>query len=193
MKNIAIAIFISILTVAFFGCHRSSNGHGADSQPGPASQQDSISNVVYSPLTYIVKDSVAVDITGVDSLIMYSLFRNNEMKSLFSVAKGGNIVCLSDSILCLDNQDMAMFTFADYSQTDQIFYILFNCNKQEFIQSERINLPYLGMRINDANLLCIDSITADSIYISGKGIDFTAEALSLDCDSNRIINYYEYQ
>lgn len=193
MKDIAIAIFISILTVAFFGCHRSSNGHGADSQSGPASQQDSISNVVYSPLTYIVKDSVAVDITGVDSLIMYSLFRNNEMKSLFSVAKGGNIVCLSDSILCLDNQDMAMFTFADYSQEDQILYILFNCDKQKFIQSGRINLPYLGKGIDDAKSLCIDSITVDSIYISSKGIDFATEVLSLDCDSNRIINYYEYQ
>lgn len=193
MKNIVLVIFTGVLTVLFWGCQKSSNGNITDCQHNPACQQDSVSDEVNSSPTYIVKDSVTTDITSIDSLIMYSLFRNNEKESLFSVANGGNIECLSDSILCLDNQDMAVFTFADYSQTDQIFYILFNCNKQEFIQSERINLPYLGMRINDANLLCIDSITADSIYISGKGIDFTAEALSLDCDSNRIINYYEYQ
>lgn len=193
MKNIAIAIFTGVLAILFWGCHRPSNGQITDSRHKPACQPDSVSDEVNSPLIYIVKDSVTTDITGIDSLIMYSLFRNNEKKSLFSVANGGNIEYLSDSILCLDNQDMAMFTFADYSQVNQVFYIIFNCDKQKFIQSGRINLPYLGMRINDVKFLCIDSITVDSIYISGKEIDFAIETQSLDCDSNRIINYYEYQ
>ena len=41
--------------------------------------------------------------------------------------------------------------------------------------------------------LRIDSLTDDSIYISSPVADISVESIKLDCDTARIINYYEYQ
>lgn len=191
MRNIT--ILTSVLTVLFCGCsYESSNNRDTDLNK-LLSPQDSVPDKVDRILIDIGQDSVLADIVGVDSLIVFSLYRDDEKKYLFSVANGGSVECLSDSILSFDNQTTVMFTFADYSQVDQIFYILFNCDKNTFIQSGRINLSHMGMTINDAKSFCIDSIAVDSIYISSPDINFATDVLPIDCDSNKIINYYEYQ
>ena len=193
MKNIAMAILTSVLTVLYCGCQGPADGHNNDVHQDLSYQQDSVSVGGNNSMDYIVKETISANITGADSIVVFSLYSNNEKKSLFSVAIGGNVEYLSDSILSLGNHITALFTFADYSQVDQIFYILSDCDTNTFIQSGRINLPSLGMTMDAVKSLTIDSISVDSIYISGMDIKFATEVLSLDCDSNRIINYYDYQ
>ena len=192
MKTTAIAILISLSATFLCGCRRPSTER--DTAPGLESvcRQDSDSKALDDTSIRIIRDTVKSDISGVDSMIVFSLQRNKRKEPLFRLAKGGNIECIADSFLCIGNHMVSSLKFSDYSQVDQIFFILFDCDRDTFVQSGRINLPYLGMTMDDSGSLCVDSISADSIYIDGP-VDIATEALRLDCDSNRVINYYEYQ
>jgi hypothetical protein len=142
----------------------------------------------------IFRLSSACDINGVDSLETYSVGTDTASASpLFHIAKGGQIECIADTVVTLDGIRTALFTLADFSQEDQIFYILFRPDTDSIFQSGRVNLPLLGNSIAEYRKLTIDRISAGSMRVGNGTKSISVRTLRLDCDSNRIINYYEYQ
>lgn len=135
------------------------------------------------------------DIARVDSLDTFSYYIENKSKALFSIAIGGNIECIKDSIVYLNNEPKALFTIADYGQEDQIYYIIYQPERDTIVQSERINLPFFGVHINDFRKIEVSKIESDSIQIEISGVDKSIKVglMQLDCDSLRVVNYFEYQ
>ena len=85
MKNIAMAILTSVLTVLYCGCQGPADGHNNDVHQDLSYQQDSVSVGGNNSMEYIVKETISANITGADSIVVFSLYSNNEKKSLFSV------------------------------------------------------------------------------------------------------------
>lgn len=175
MKNLAYLIFGCVMTSIFYGCQN------------PTSANRRVDEF------RIIHDTIKADIDGADSLIVVALSENNEDKILFKIAQGGNVECIADTIEIINGVCIARFTLADYSQEDQIFYLLYNIVDENFIQSERINLALFGKTMLDYASLKIDHISPDSIYITSIGGTWAVGLQSIDCDTNKIINYYEYQ
>ncbi len=195
MKKLSYIIFLTTVLFTLTGCHQSSSEQKTDVRLESDCSYDISPTDNAESILSIDKKTIKVQIDGVDSLLVITLHDNDSTtnKNLFNIAKGGNIECINDTIVNIRNQWIAQFTLADYSQENQIFYILYNCDMDTLLQSGRINLPYFGKSIDGYKSLILDGITADSIHISSSDIDFAIESLSLDCDSDKIINYYEYR
>ena len=139
-------------------------------------------------------DKVRSEISGVDSIAAYSLLdKSGHTVALFSIALGGNVECLADSLLDIEGRKTALFTIADYSQEDQLFYIFYDVNNDSIFQTERVNLSVIGKNIMQYRDVNVKRISVDSVYLGGTRHDMSVAAVSLDCDSAGIINYYEYR
>lgn len=185
MKTTAIAILTIMLAATMYSCLHLPTTSTAD--------VETLTRGEVTDTICIARDAITADIPGVDSLVTFSLCSPSGKEPLFSVAPGGNIEHLADTILTYSNGSIAAFTFADYFQTDQIFYIWYDCQDKSIRQSERINLPCMYLTDDNLHTLQIDSITADSVYVHGRDLSTAARVTALDCDSSRIINYYEYR
>ena len=194
MKNLAYLIFGCVMTSIFYGCQNPmptnrKSDEALDTEHTKTVDIDS-ANI---PACRVKRDTIKADIEKVDSLIVVALCDNSGDKILFKIAQGGNVECIADTIEIIGDVCIARFTLADYSQEDQIFYLLYNIVDENFIQSERINLALFGKTIMDYASLKINHISPDSIYITSIGGTCAVGLQSIDCDTNKIINYYEYQ
>lgn len=187
-------IYLFSLIAILTGCTMKSAGeHNNSSEDTCIVSQDSIDHFI----PYIDFQTLSSDILGVDSIIEYSYIGAiNNTKILFRIAKGGNIECISDTLLYLDNRPLWTFTIADYSQTDQLFYVVYEIDVDSIYQTERVNLPYIGKTISDHKKLELVNVSNADLF-SIKSLDpdtiIDIDKMPLDCDESGIINYYEYQ
>ena len=194
MKNTLYLVLVMVCALFSVGCGRSEADEKTAVKISLDQSLTTDSDSVLQNDIIICCQTVKSDITGVDSLQSYYLKDSADvLERMFTIAKGGNIECLADSFAVIDGSKFVIFTVADYSQEDQIYYILFNSTVDSLYQSERINLATAGMSMSEYKSLRIDSLTDDSIYISSPVADISVESIKLDCDTARIINYYEYQ
>lgn len=194
MKNTLYLVIVMACALFSVGCGRSVADEKTVVKAGSDLSVATDSDNVSQRDIVICCQTVATDVIGVDSLQSYYMKDSADvLERMFTIAKGGNIECLADSFAVIGGSKFVIFTVADYSQEDQIYYILFNSTVDSLYQSERINLATAGISISDYKSLRIDSLTDDSIYISSPVADISVESIKLDCDTARIINYYEYQ
>lgn len=194
MRRTAYIILTCLATFLLHGCGDASQRHGNLTRPGQEEEPCAESDTGKTRALEIFRLSSVCDINGVDSLETYSVGTDTASASpLFHIAKGGQIECIADTVVILDGIRTALFTLADFSQEDQIFYILFRPDTDSVFQSGRVNLPLLGNSIAEYRKLTIDSISAGSMRVGNGTKSISVRTLRLDCDSNRIINYYEYQ
>lgn len=194
MRVLVYILFIIGGLFMFGGCKQTASRH-TDSMPADSSNVKVQDNISPETDITIIKELNKSETIGTDSLLSYILLMDSTKRRIFDIATGGNIECLDDTIFNLDEVNLAVFTIADYSQIDQMYYVIYDINKDTRLQSARINLPDIGMRISEWKKLSIGEVETDSILItsSDKKTRFRVESMKLDCDSNRIINYYEYQ
>lgn len=142
-----IYIFVSLLIASiFYGCNNSvSIKESCDASNDSVIIEDSTDSVNTILVPTIGLKKAGRNITDADSLETFFCTDGKCEKPLFSIVSGGNIVCMNDSMLDIDNAKYALFTIADYGQEDQIYYVLYNIADERMIQSERINLPFLGL------------------------------------------------
>ncbi len=135
---------------------------------------------------------ITSDIDGIDSLMVVKA----DNTDLFKIALGGNTELLSDTVICIDNNNINLITLADYFQDNQIFYVLFNPSDYTTYQTEKLYLPYVEMEISEYNQLDSISMTSDSLYMTSKKCPEVCCSLRLDsiqCDENGILNFYEFE
>lgn len=136
--------------------------------------------------------TIESDIENIDSVM---IIRTNESE-LFKIALGGNVELLSDTIIKAGGVDVGVLTLADYFQNDQIFYVLYDSKDLALYQSEKLYLPLIEMEIRDYNLLDSITISGDSIMIMSRERPKICTSLCIDtlqCDTNGIINFYEFE
>lgn len=196
MRGLLYIFFSLSVATIFYGCSKS-----AYIKENENTLKDSAINGVitrltdttFNPKTEIKK--FPCDIAGADSLESFIYDDGNREKLLFSIVRGGNIVCLNDSIIDLNNAKYALFTIADYGQEDQIYYLIYDIGDEYIRQSERINLPSLGLNIKSYRQISPIAIDSDSVSIKVSDTERNIQVglTHLDCDSAMIINYYEYK
>lgn len=198
MRNLPELILICLTAFIINGCRHSTSSES--SGEGRRYVSDSVMAIDTSAVYRqgelpILRHTVDAGIAGVDSLEVFAVYDGNDSraKRLFAIAKGGNIECVDDSVIYVGEKAVGLFAIADYSQEDQMFYLLFFPGSGNIRQSGRINLRWIGKTMADYDRLVLDSISPDSLYVSIAGKRLSVEMSELDCDSSRIINYYEYQ
>lgn len=129
---------------------------------------------------------------GLDSITIISV----NGKGLFKIADGGNIELLTDTVVTIGKTDLGIITLADYFQDNQIFYVIYNPTDSVSLQSERLYLPYIGMDITQYKQLDSITLVGDSLSVKSHTRPEINLSLALDtliCNSDGIINYYEFE
>lgn len=129
---------------------------------------------------------------GVDSLTIISANGNE----LFKIAEGGDLELLADTVVKMDAVNIGIVTLADYFQENQIFYVIYNPNDSVLLQSTRLYLPYIGMDVTQYKQLDSITLVGDSLSVKSHTRPEINLSLALDtliCNSDGIINYYEFE
>lgn len=129
---------------------------------------------------------------GIDSITILSANGNE----LFRIAEGGNLELLADTVVKIDAANIGIITLADYFQENQIFYVIYNPNDSVLLQSSRLYLPYIGMGVTQYKQLDSIILAGDSLFVKSHTRPEINLSLALDtliCNSDGIINYYEFE
>lgn len=183
MRLLIISIFLSLLIT---GCNSGRQKPVCKDIATPATEAVEDSAIVFK--TY----SISSDIEGADSLTILTANGNE----LFRIAEGGNVEILTDTVVKTETGNIGIITLADYFQDNQIFYVLFNPLDSVLLQSGKIYLPYIGMEISQYDKLDSISLVGDSLLIKSRKqpeINLTLALDTLICNSDGIINYYEFE
>lgn len=161
---------------------------------------EKVSNDVPVEESYVNRvDSIVFEISGmndftngIDSLTIISANGNE----LFKIAEGGNLEFLADTVVKMDSDNIGIITLADYFQENQIFYVIYNPDDSALLQSARLYLPYIGMNVTQYKQLDSITLVGDSLSVKSQTRPEIHLSLALDtliCNSDGIINYYEFE
>lgn len=185
-----IRIFITslILSLLLVACasEKQNSDKGSNDNPLEESKVETIDPIVFEI------SGLKNYANGIDSLTIISANGNE----LFKIAESGDLDLLADTVVKMDAANIGIVTLADYFQENQIFYVIYNPDDSVLLQSTRLYLPSIGMDVTQYKQLDSITLVGDSLSVKSHTRPEINLSLALDtliCNSDGIINYYEFE
>lgn len=186
MIRIFITSFILSLLLIACASEKQNSDKGSNDNPLEESKVEIVDSIVFE-----ISGSKNFAI-GIDSLTIISANGNE----LFKIAEGGDLELLTDTVVKMDGGNIGIVMLADHFQENQIFYVIYNPNDSVLLQSTRLYLPNIGIDVTQYKQLDSITLVGDSLSVKSHTIPEINFSLALDtliCNSDGIINYYEFE